>query len=159
MKENEFEDFLATAMEELESKQAQLEREHGFGSFHRWSFDQRNGKLEMFDEVDRKVLEADVVCIGSYVSDSSSWKWAWSNDSLLPELRSRAESLKVLGDITGIDLFAAASAFSIEDESMAWELTAMCVRQLHALGAYRAPSSEKLYTYFAITAIHQLPPR
>ncbi len=154
MNDEAFEEFLTSALDELWSKQDHLEKAYGFGSFARWSFDQESGKLEMFDADDKKALEADVVAIGSYASDSSSWKWAWSNESLLPAQRAKAESFKVLGELTGIGLFTEEAAFSVEDENMAWELAAMCIRHLGAMGVYKAPSSSgPLSTFLAITAV------
>ncbi|KAI3488918.1 hypothetical protein L1887_46948 [Cichorium endivia] len=123
----------------LKEKQQRLESEHGLGRFVRWCFDQEVGLLEMFDGEDRKVVEADVICIGSYAGNSSTWKWAWSNDALRPLLREKSRLLRALGDLTGIDLFVAESAFAIDDEPMAWELAAISVKYLNALGVYRAP--------------------
>lgn len=156
MTDNEFEQFLQTALSELWEKQDELESKQGFGSCARWFFDQQTETLEMFDANDRKVVEAEVIDIGSYANDSSTWKWAWSNDSLLPSLRKKAESLKVLSDLTGIELFSFENAFSVENEEMAWELVAMSVRHLGALGAYKAPSATRpLSTFLAIKSIRQ----
>ncbi len=157
MTDNEFEHFLKAALDELWEKQDKLEAEYAFGSYARWFFDQETGKLEMFDGNDRKALEAEVICIGSYANNSSSWKWAWSNDTIVPAQRERSESLKALADLTGIGLFSSEAACSIENENMAWELAAMSVKHLNAHGVYRAPSSSgQLSTFLAITQLHYL---
>ena len=157
MTDDEFEHFLKTALNELWEKQDKLDSEHGFGSYARWFFDQETEKLEMFNGDDRKALEADVICIGSYASNSNTWKWAWSNDSIVPAQREKSESLKALSDLTGIGLFSSKEACSIENENMAWELAAMSVRHLNALGVYRAPSSSgQLSTFLAITQLHYI---
>jgi predicted nucleotidyltransferase len=39
MNDEAFEEFLTSALDELSSKQDQLETTYGFGSFARWSFD------------------------------------------------------------------------------------------------------------------------
>lgn len=156
MTDEQFEEFLSLAMTELRAKQEQLETEYGFGSYARWHFDQRSQKLELFDSADVKVVEADVVDIGSYAANSDSWKWGWANESVLPELRRKAERLKELKDVTGVDLFASESAFAVEGEPMAWELAAFSVQHLGALGVYRAPSSSKpLFTFLAITEVRR----
>ena len=157
MTDGEIENFVSAAVSALEQKQDLLQTEHGFGSFARWFFDQRTEKLEMFDAAGQKVLVADVVDVGSFATNSNTWKWAWSNDSITPPLREKAESLKALADVTGIDLFVCAEAFPLDDEQMAWELVAMCVRHLGAIGVYRAPSSTRpLSSFLAITRITHL---
>lgn len=157
MTDEEFEAFLNSALDELWEKQEKLETEHGFGSFSRWFFDQTTEQLELFDANDRKVVVAEVIDIGSYATNSSTWKWAWSNGSVLPNLRKKAEVLKQLGAITGIELFTSEAAVSIENEHMAWELAAMCVRQLNALGVYKAPSSSSpLCSFLVLTSINRL---
>lgn len=157
MIDDEFEKFLSSALDELWEKQEKLETEHGFGSFSRWFFDQSTEQLEFFDEEDNKVVVADVINIGSYAKNSSTWKWAWSNESVLPSLRKKAGILKELGATTDIELFTSESAISIENEHMAWELAAISVRKLNALGVYMAPSSSKaLCSFLALTSINKL---
>ncbi|WP_205904665.1 DUF6882 domain-containing protein [Diaphorobacter sp. HDW4A] len=150
----EFESFIDSAVAELSRKQDALISEHGFGSFARWFFDQANEKIEMFDEDDRKLFEADVIDIGSYARNSSTWKWAWSNESVLPALREKSAALKVLERTTGRRLFIVPEAFKLDEECMAWELAALGVQLLSAMGVYRAPDSAgRLNTFLAVTAV------
>lgn len=154
MTDDEFGAFIETSMDELLAKQRALQTEHGLGDFARWHFDQATEVLSFFDAEDRLALEADVIDMGSHAPDAGTWKWAWANEYVLPSLRSKAEPLKALHDLTGIGFFNSESAVSVEDESMEWEIVAMSVRQLQALGAYRAPSSSNsLATYLAITSL------
>lgn len=148
MTDQELEAFVRGSMEDLVQKQARLEVEYGFGSHARWDYDQSTERLEFFDSSDTRVLEAEVLFLGSYAPDSSTWKWAWSNEFLLPHLREKAACLKELASITGLDLFESGEAVHLDDESMAWELAAMCVRHLGAFGAYRAPSSSQPWAIF-----------
>ena len=158
MTDEEFDAFLAKVQDELESKQAELNSTYGLGEMKRWWFEQQDAKLQFFDRNDRLAVEADVIGIGSFSSKSSSWKWAWSNPTFIPELRERALPLKQLEAFTGFDLFGNEGAFSIAGEAMAWELAAMAVHQLGALGCYRAPasSSDGPNTYLAITELRAL---
>ena len=141
MTDSEFEAFLANANEELRQKQDLLGERYGLGKYSRWWFEQATAKLQFFDEANNLAIEADIVDIGSYSQKSNTWKWAWGNSSVLPRLRQKAELLKGLEDITGVELFGHEHAFEIEDEAMAWELAAMSVKHLGAIGCYRAPSS------------------
>ena len=156
MTDEEFETFLSSAQEELRHKQNHLVERYGFGTLNRWWFDQTTEKLQLFDDADNLVIEADVIEIGTYSPKSNSWKWAWSNKSLLPEMRKKAEPLKELKDITGIEIFGCEDAFEIKDEAMAWELAAFSVRHLAALGCYRAPSNGPTM-FLAITNVRTLP--
>lgn len=152
-----FETFVDTAVDELSRKQDALISEHGFGDFDRWHFDQALQKLEMFDAADKKIMEADVICIGSYARNSNTWKWAWSNAFVLPALRDRSVVLKALERVTGRRLFVVPEAFKLDEECMAWELAAVSVQQLGAMGVYRTPHEDgRLHTFLAITAIRHL---
>ena len=157
MDDAQFQQFLDLAHGELERKQEALKKTFGLGSFPRWRFDQPTQSLRFFDRDDALVVEADVIDIGSFSTKSSTWKWAWSNDSVLPALRQRADPLRGLTDITGFEVFSQDSAFEIDGESMAWELAALSVKHLGAAGCYRAPSSSRpLLTFLAIMEIRRV---
>jgi hypothetical protein len=158
MTDEEFDTFLAKANDELESKQAELNSTYRLGEMKRWWFEQQGAKLQFFDGNDRLAVEGGVVGIGSYSPKSSSWMWAWSNPTFLPELREKALPLKRLEALTGLDLFGNEGTFSISGEAMAWELAAMAVHELGALGCYRAPasSSDGPYTFLAICNLRVL---
>lgn len=143
MTDEEFDAFAQAASAELEAKQDALIKEYGIGSYPRWLFDQETEKLQFFDEKDRPVLEADVLQIGSYSPKSNSWMWGWANSTVLLGLRQKAERIKELEGLTGVGLFGAEHAFQVDDEAMAWDLTAFTVKHLGLIGCYRAPSSSK----------------
>ena len=154
MTEEEFHAFLDLASEELRAKQDVLREQHGFGTFHRWWFEQERAALQFFDKDDRLLLEADVTSIGSYAPSTKTFKWAWANASVLPALRDKARPIRELEATTGLELFRLEEAFEVDGEGMAWELAAMAVKQLGALGAYRAPSPRGGATaFFAITGL------
>jgi len=74
---------------------------------------------------------------------------------VLPKLRARAEALKELSVITGMDIFAREDPIAI-DEEMAWELAAISVQHLSAVGCYRAPASDgDLYMFFALMNVRR----
>jgi len=158
MTDEEFETYLDQARLELQEKQDQLGQEYELGTHARWWFEQETGTLQFFDADDRLRVEAAVVDIGSYSSKSNSWKWSWCNPSVLPWLQQKAEPLKELEHMTGLQLFGRDTAFTIDGEGMAWEFAALAVKQLGALGCYRAPSSrpEGLQIFLVITNIRRL---
>ena len=153
MTDEEFGAFLSSATEELSKKQDLLTEQYGLGTWSRWWFDQTTEKLQFFDKADNLKVEADVLEMGSYSPKSHTWKWAWGNSTVLPALRKKAEPLKELEDSTGFEIFGYEHAFEIEDEVMAWELAAISVKHLSALGCYRAPSDGGPINFLAITNI------
>ncbi|MGY3265554.1 DUF6882 domain-containing protein [Lysobacter sp. HA35] len=157
MDDRQFEEHLAAALAELDTKNEYLSSEHGLGSFHRWWFEQQTHKVQFFDESDRLTVETDAIVVGSFAPESSSWRWGWANETALPETRSRAKGLKDLAQVTGYEIFGREHAFHVDDEGMAWEFLALAVKHLGALGGYRIPSPNRpLYTYLALVEVNRV---
>lgn len=154
MNDNEFELFLTSATEELKNKQDTLTKIYGFGSHKRWMFENDKAKLQFFNHDDQLVIEADIIDIGSYSPSASTWKWAWAYESITPQLKADSLRIKELEDITDLVVFGNKEPFEA-DEYLAWELAAMAVKHLNALGCYRAFSSARnVNMFFAITAVN-----
>ncbi|MBB2484506.1 hypothetical protein H5407_04615 [Mitsuaria sp. WAJ17] len=153
MNEEAFEAFRAEANEELQAKQASLQAVYNLSAHGRWWFDQEAETLQFFDAQDRLRVEADVIHVGSYSRRSDTWLWAWANVSLLPKLRAKAEALRALESATGYAVFGEADTFEA-DEPMAWELAAIAVKHLDAMGCYRAPNAdESCLSFLALVEI------
>lgn len=155
MTEEQFQSFIESSMAELQSKQNHLQEAFLLGEWPRWWFDQEREVIQFLDEHNSVAVEADTINIGSFAPSSNSWKWAWSNQSVLPALREKSERIKQLSDVTGIELFSFENPFDA-DEHMAWELAAMAVKQLQAEGLYRAPSSNGPHIFLALTAVRKV---
>lgn len=156
MTDKEFGELLSSAMEQLQERQQRLEDTYGIGRLPRWWFDQEKEQLQFLDDAGNALLEAAVIPIGSHAPQSDSWKWSWSNESILPSLREKAMPLKQLEATTGFELFSFEEAFEA-DEYMAWELAALSVMHLKAEGCYRAPSSNNgSHTFLAITSLRKV---
>ena len=141
MNDQQFQEFIGTAMQELQAKQVQLQSEFSIGEWPRWELDQESEQIYFLDESGKIAVQASFIFIGSYAPKSDSWKWGWSNQSITPSLREKALPLKRLKEVTGFDLFGFEGTFDV-DEPMAWELAAMSVQLLNAEGCYRAPSDD-----------------
>ena len=84
---------------------------------------------------------------------SETWRWAWANEHIPPEMRQKAKKLNELCASTGLAIFHQENAFKI-DEASTWELAAIAVKHLGAVGCYRAPASDGvLYVFLALTTI------
>jgi hypothetical protein len=138
MTDDEFEAFVEEVVDELKHKQDALTAARGLGKHAAFWFDQPSGTLEFRDEEGTPRLSARVIPVGSHSPRTNTWIWAWSNENILPELRSRAEPLKELSAKTGMTTFSE-PRLNVTEE-MPWELAAFAVQHLGAVGAYRAPS-------------------
>jgi len=155
MDDAQFDAFLERAVQELKDKQAFLQTRYKLGEFARWWYEQEKQTIQFFDRADQLGLEIEFIDIGSYSEKRRSWKWAWANDYVLPALRERALPLRELEAVTGMEIFGRKDAFEIDGEAMAWELAAMAVKHLSALGCYRSPSSKgNLFSFFALMKVH-----
>lgn len=153
MNDEEFELFLTNANTELKEKQAHLTAAYGFGSHKRWMFENDKAKLQFFNQDDQLVIEADIIDIGSYSPNAATWKWAWAYESINPVLKVDSLRIKELEEITDLVIFGEKEPFEA-DEYLAWELAAMAVKHLNAMGCYRAFSSARnVNMFFAITEV------
>ena len=153
MNDDEFELFLTSANAELKEKQTYLTETYGFGSHKRWMFENDKAYLQFFDQDDKLVLTANIIDIGSYSPSASTWKWAWAYESITPALKADSIRLKELKEITDLVVFGEKEPFEA-DEYLAWELAAMAVKYLGAMGCYRAFSSARnVNMFFAITSV------
>ena len=156
MDDSEFDAFVEHAVAELKVKQDAIRARYGMGEYARWWYDQEKETIQFIDHADRVGLEVEFIDIGSFSRTSRTWKWAWCNDYVLPKVRARAEPLKELSVITGMEIFAREEPVEI-DEEMAWELAAISVQHLSAVGCYRAPTSDgELYMFFALMKVHRI---
>lgn len=146
MTEEEFEGFLNKCYEELKEKQERLFTIYDIGSYERFWFDQISKSLQ-FKNNDENLLEFKIVCIGSWAHKNNTWMWGWANESFTDEIRADAQVLKGLKGLTEYDLFEE-EGFKC-DEGMAYEIAAMTINYLNALGMYKIPG-EKSHLFLAL---------
>ena len=150
MTDDEFDTFVQTCGDELETKQATLEGQYGLGRHSRWAYDGNTGLLTFANEQSETTVEAEATQLGSYSFNTNTWRWAWANSAVPESERMKSAKLKSLYERTGMDVFKN-EGFNA-DEQMAWEVAAMGVHELGALGCYRGPAKH-LYVFFAIDRI------
>lgn len=151
MNEDDFDQFVETCLQELKAKQATLEAQYGLGGMGRWHIDQDQQSLDFFDASNELKIRFSVTPIGSFAANTETWKWAWANPHIKPAMREKAATLKTLHDKTEYDLFKDDGMFE-SDMVMAWELAAMAVNHLGALGCYKAPNQET-HLFLALDAV------
>ena len=138
MTEEEFDQYREESLADLRRKQRMLSATYGLGEWKDFWYEQETSKLQFKDATGTVRVEAVVLPIGSFSSKSNTWLWSWANESLINTARARSERIKELYEITGLELFRNTGSGDF-DEEMAWEITAMAVRHVNALGCYRMP--------------------
>jgi Family of unknown function (DUF6882) len=147
--DEEFDNFLADALEELQAKQSALTAKYRLGEHGRFVVDLEQGVLTFFQN-ERPTVEAEIVPLATHVPDKSSLKWAWADEQYPPAVRQEASGARCLHGITGFELFT--NEFVECDEAMAWEFAALACKVLGKAGAYRIPN-RNLYNYVLINEI------
>jgi hypothetical protein len=145
MTDNEFGAFIDACYHEFEAKQEAL-KSHGLSTFERFWYDQETRKLQFFDGDELK-KEWPFVVIGTWAHQKDDWLWGWANESLLEPIRKESAACKQLAEITGFDF--ATTPHVKADETMAYEIVAMALHVLSAVGMYRIPH-EKHHTFLAL---------
>src|ERR1044072_4387615 len=147
MTNDEFDSFVKACGDQLDAKQAALEKQFGLGRYARWAYDGNSGLLTFADDQGVTAVEAATTQLGSYSVNSKTWRWAWANPSVPESERMKSAKLKGLYKRTGMDVFRNEGFYA--DEQMAWEVAAMGVHELGAVGCYRGPAKH-LLIFFAI---------
>jgi hypothetical protein len=156
MTKEQYRKFVMLASDELEEKQnvLMIDFEIGTGAFADYFCDQTTGTLQFLDDRKRVGLEATITPIGSFSAKTNTWLWGWANQSILPELRAKAEKLKGLKEITGKMMFTTRKLRATEVR--AWRMASLAVMHLKAMGCYRTPVKH-LYFFWALDDIRRKP--
>jgi len=120
----------------LEQKQAALIDEYQIDSYGGFDFDMAKGTIEFKQGAIAKVT-ANFVPVGSFNEEEQSWMWAWANGGVTGELNEKAETIKVLEDKTGNEIFSSPT-FPV-DEGSTWEIAAMACNHYQGQGVFAAP--------------------
>jgi hypothetical protein len=148
--------FVQEATDELDGKQKLLEKKYRLGKWAEFAYDAKTGELQFKDKAATVQVRADTVQLGSYSAKDGIWQWTWANKSMPAGVRKKSEELKKLFKLTGMDVFKMPK---IEvDESMVWQLAAMCVSHLDAKGCYHmsAGSDGQLHVFVALIGVESV---
>ena len=146
MTEKEMWEFVDKCYDELEKKQKIFSEKYNINSYKDFWWEQKRRILQ-FKNGDVVGLEFKIVFVGTWVFNKNEWLWGWANNSHTDLIKKEASKIKKLYDLTGYDVFL--NEFVEADETMAYELTAMAVHQLNAIGIYKSPG-EQSHAFFAI---------
>ncbi|MDO8801445.1 MAG: hypothetical protein Q7J39_14005 [Phenylobacterium sp.] len=118
------------------AKQDALKASHRIGSWPRWDYDVDAGTLTFSEDGAPKVV-ADIQVVGS--TGPRDWMWGWANEHWPRSVVEDMEKVRAFGSENRIEQLT--TEFLTDDDlnSLGWEMTAVAVRVLDAVGAYRPP--------------------
>ena len=142
------------AFEQLNAKNDRLTKEFRLGTWPRYDYDLKAGKLLFSEEGVVKVV-SEIQIAGTTSVKAHNWLWAWANSNLPGELLRDAQRVRSFGEENGIDDLAQAYVLDVDNdlEALGWELTGTMVRICNALGGYRSPRGEGGGLYLIIKTI------
>ncbi len=130
-----------------------MDRNEGFreryGSFDRWDWDDENAIL-IFSNDGLPTLQIEVSVVGT--TEGDSWEWSWGNPNFEPCTKRDIEKIREFGEAKGYNQLT--SKFLTADEYTGWEMTAVAVHVLNALGSYRFPT-ERGFCYLVYRKIEK----
>ena len=148
MTQEEIDEFIDSCFAEMEEKQRQLLARYRINTFESYWWDQETSVLQ-FKNANVVELQFPVVFIGTWAFNDQSWLWGWENRTFLESVRTASERIKTGATHTDHGYFEAKMLQA--DENRMWELTALAVRSLGALGVYRVPAD----SHFLMLALMQ----
>ena len=83
-------------------------------------------------------LIVDVEFVGTFSAASDTWKWAWANFSLLPQVRSRISAVRDYGETQDYPHLLVPIWHA--DQQDGWHMAGVAAEIMGAQGAYRVPS-------------------
>lgn len=148
MKNEAFEKFKDACVEQLSPLQDEFMELYDINSYEHWFYDHGIGAFH-FKSDDGRNLYFKYVSVGSYSTEKNTWMWSWENKSIPWHVKRRLEKVRAYGeDNEFYDL--SLGLLENGDEYTGWALTAITVKLLNAIGAYRVPQKH-LFIYFVFT--------
>ena len=130
-------DWKHEAMHQLLAKQEDLKANYGMGTYPRFDYDAEAGTLK-FSEDGRVKVIADIQVVGT--TGQQNWLWALANDHWPEPVVADMEAVLQFGLDNEIDELTTDYLEDDDLNQLGWDLTAVAVRVLNAVGAYRAPN-------------------
>jgi len=143
------------AFQLLNAGNARLQDDFRLGSWSRYDYDLKAGKL-LFSEQGVIKVVAEIQIAGTTSAKGGNWFWAWANSNVPGELVSDARLVRAFGEENGVDELSQAFVADTDHDltALGWGLTAAVARICDARGAYRSPRGEGGGLYLIIKGIN-----
>lgn len=136
MTDEEFDQYLDEAFEEMDGKHEHLINEYGIGDHSDFVVDYASRSL-IFSEHGKPVVEARILPLATHDPAQNNLVWFWSDPDVPEAIRTQGAAVKKLFEITGADFFVTNNVEC--GETMLWELAALACKGLDSQGVYRVP--------------------
>ena len=135
-----FDAWLDECIAELYRRNEAAMERFGVGRYERWDVMQDVSQLVFSDGKEPKVT-ADAQLIGSYSSVTDTWKWGWTNGTVLPSFSHEILKVKEYGETHGFSMLTDDGSLTC-DEDNAWALAAAAMVVLNGECVYRGPTDK-----------------
>jgi len=152
MTDEDFDVYLASALDELETKQTLLVAKYGLGHHERFVVEYEQLTLSFCDR-ERPSAIARILPVATHMPDKNRLRWAWANEMFPQPVQQLSKAVMELHAVTGFELFVQETVDC--DESMAWEIAALACKCLSKAGVYRIPHAA-LHCYVLIDHVNQV---
>ncbi|SFO75847.1 hypothetical protein SAMN03159463_02835 [Mesorhizobium sp. NFR06] len=140
------------AFEQLRTKNKRLQDDFRLGSWSRYDYDLKAGKLLFSEEGVVKVV-SEIQIAGSTSTKAGNWLWAWANSKWPPEFTIDAQSARSFGEKHGIEELTQDYVKDDDLNALGWELTSVVTRICNACGADRSPPDDGVGLYLIFKTI------
>ncbi|MDG4875459.1 hypothetical protein P9273_10160 [Mesorhizobium sp. WSM4935] len=140
------------AFKQLTAKNARLAKDFRLGSWSRYNYDLKAGKLLFSDQSGVKVV-SEIQIAGSTSAKAGNWLWAWANSNWPSEFITDAQSARSFGKEHGISELTRDYVTDEDLNALGWELTSAVTRICNACGAYRCPPDDGVGLYLILKTI------
>ncbi|ESQ92417.1 DUF6882 domain-containing protein [Asticcacaulis benevestitus] len=125
------------AVHQLMDKQAHVRKIYGINDLPRYDYDVEAQQLTFSENGVVKVV-ADIQVVGTV--SPKDWLWGWANTHWPEPVVADLERVVSFGEENSIQELISGYVTDVDLNQLGWELTAVAVRVLDAVGAYRPPS-------------------
>jgi hypothetical protein len=127
--ESPYEHYVHEACEQVKERQDEITRDYKLAEWERYDRDQDRQEL-VFSHRGVPQVIAKVQFVGSYSKRSNTWRWAWANDTVLPDMKADVVQVKELGTKKGWRRLTAPQWPATEQDG--WDMTGVTLRVLNA---------------------------
>ncbi|TPI42206.1 hypothetical protein FJ414_07115 [Mesorhizobium sp. B3-1-6] len=140
------------AFEQLRAKNRRLQDDFRLGSWSRYNYDLKAGKL-LFSEQGVVTVVSEIQIAGSTSVEAGNWLWAWANSNWPSEFITDAQSARSFGKKHGIGDLTRDYVTGEDLDALGWKLTSAVTRICNACGAYRSPPDDGVGLYLILKSI------
>jgi len=143
-----FQEFLHPLVHESIEKNNRFREK--YGQHERWDWDPDSATL-IFSDAGLPSLRVHCSVVGT--TRGNQWEWGWANRNIPDSEKRDMELVRNFGEASGYGRLT--SPFLDADEYTGWEMTAVAVHLLEALGSYRFPTDQG-YCYLVFREVEEV---